>query len=397
MNLLAPVLLCACLFVGCQNAQPAFDPFLGRSTIPPPGTAIPQGANAYVPTAPPPITQPPMVTPGAPVVAPNVAPPTYFSPNPATPIPQPGAVAPPAPPPLQNPHDTSPAGLNYQQTSLQQKTASQLATAQPAASRQAEIVDLDRTDSNGNPGALRSPNQWQPIDRVAMVNASTGPTAAVNATPMNTAAMPATVPTRLAVPDVPPVGSTLPASYGANSAQQPPVGLAYEQRTPGDTVRVAPPATLPGGAPAGAPQVIAPKLVDLPMPAAGSLQSVPASVAPPAMAMPQSAYLAATPTYNLSSSTEQSRAGATFSHDPTYRELQGKLEFSPDTNRWRIRYAPLGSQPDEFGGTVIVSEASPISGFEAGDFVAVQGSIGPRVSDGRTVAPSFTVSRIKRQ
>ena len=50
---------------------------------------------------------------------------------------------------------------------------------------------------------------------------------------------------------------------------------------------------------------------------------------------------------------------------------------------------------DEFGGSVVLPDASQLAGFEAGDFVTVSGVFSaPTATAG---APMFAIQRIKRQ
>src|SRR3954452_25207390 len=78
MSFVIGVSLCA----GCKSSSPAYDPFLGRQTIPPPGTATPPPGQPYY-------GSPPAVSPGAQVAPPTggtLSPPmtpTNFAPTPA--------------------------------------------------------------------------------------------------------------------------------------------------------------------------------------------------------------------------------------------------------------------------------------------------------------------------
>ena len=58
VGLFIAVALCA----GCKSAQPVYDPFLGPTTVPPPGTAVPPPGQPYYgapPTAAPTMAAPP--------------------------------------------------------------------------------------------------------------------------------------------------------------------------------------------------------------------------------------------------------------------------------------------------------------------------------------------------
>jgi hypothetical protein len=103
------------LVAGCQNRPSQLDPFLGKTTVPPPATgavgAQAPGVLAY-PAAPPTMTAPPAaVSPGtaAPVTVPP--PPGTFNPPASTPIPQPlsGTTT---PPPNNPPPSSPPSTMN---------------------------------------------------------------------------------------------------------------------------------------------------------------------------------------------------------------------------------------------------------------------------------------------
>ena len=77
--------------------------------------------------------------------------------------------------------------------------------------------------------------------------------------------------------------------------------------------------------------------------------------------------------------------------------LKGKLEYSESTHTWRLRYSPPEGATDNFGGSVILPDASKLAGLNPGDFVTVQGSVG-QVSTGQgSFAPQYNLERIQKQ
>jgi hypothetical protein len=101
--------------------------------------------------------------------------------------------------------------------------------------------------------------------------------------------------------------------------------------------------------------------------------------------------------------TVNSGAGATaadtrtapgFGHGRDYTWLKGKLEHSAD-GQWRLHYSDNASQPDSYGGVVVLPDTVMGSQYANGDFVAVQGRMdATAVADARG-NPYFDVERIK--
>ncbi len=83
-------------------------------------------------------------------------------------------------------------------------------------------------------------------------------------------------------------------------------------------------------------------------------------------------------------------SSASYAHDPQYRWLQGRLDYSEDKQRWRIRYRPV-EEPDDWGGALWIADTQALEGFQAGDFVAVQGSL----VDVGAPDPEYQVDRIR--
>jgi len=87
--------------------------------------------------------------------------------------------------------------------------------------------------------------------------------------------------------------------------------------------------------------------------------------------------------------------GAAYGHDADYRWLRGKLEYSQIDRCWKLRYIPVDSATDKFGGSVVLDDPSKLSGLERGDFVEVQGSVGSAAEKG-VYAPTYDVAKIRR-
>ncbi len=82
-----------------------------------------------------------------------------------------------------------------------------------------------------------------------------------------------------------------------------------------------------------------------------------------------------------------------FAASPDYSRLTGQLFFvNIDGGRWVLRYAPI-SMEDRFGGSVILSRDSNISGFQEGDVISVEGEILSEKSDLRLGAAHFRARR----
>ena len=86
-----------------------------------------------------------------------------------------------------------------------------------------------------------------------------------------------------------------------------------------------------------------------------------------------------------------------FQHQADYSRLSGQLEYSASTKSWKLRYIPLDGTTDDFGGSVSLSEASNLAGFEHGQFVTVYGGLGPKDGSSRTFSPLYNVQRIELQ
>jgi hypothetical protein len=89
-------------------------------------------------------------------------------------------------------------------------------------------------------------------------------------------------------------------------------------------------------------------------------------------------------------------ASGRFGHDPDYRWLRGRLEYSQIDRCWKLRYIPIDGETDSYGGSVMLAETPKLSGFERGDFVEIRGRVVPPQSGGKTFAAGYEVSDIQR-
>ena len=78
-----------------------------------------------------------------------------------------------------------------------------------------------------------------------------------------------------------------------------------------------------------------------------------------------------------------------------YSRLRGQLEYLESDGRWKLRYIPVDKKVDEFGGSVVISDAGRLSGYERGDFVEVRGRIVEDAEEGKDFAPVYEISSIR--
>ena len=77
--------------------------------------------------------------------------------------------------------------------------------------------------------------------------------------------------------------------------------------------------------------------------------------------------------------------------------MRGRLEYSEIDRRWKLRYIPIDGATDEFGGSVVLSDAARLAGYERGQFVEVHGNLGrPAADEDRGYAPEFQIREVKR-
>lgn len=95
----------------------------------------------------------------------------------------------------------------------------------------------------------------------------------------------------------------------------------------------------------------------------------------------------------LSGGSVASTARGRYGHGPEYRWLRGKLEHSQVDGCWKLRYIPIDGVTDDFGGSVVLPDASLLTGIERGEYVEARGKIGPREAT-EGFAPTYLATQI---
>jgi hypothetical protein len=73
------------------------------------------------------------------------------------------------------------------------------------------------------------------------------------------------------------------------------------------------------------------------------------------------------------------------------------LEYSQSTRTWRLRYIPPDGATDNYGGSVVLGDASKLNGLRPGDLVLAQGAPGPASGDQGSFAPLYNLAQIQKQ
>jgi hypothetical protein len=63
-----------------------------------------------------------------------------------------------------------------------------------------------------------------------------------------------------------------------------------------------------------------------------------------------------------------------FAHDPNYRWLVGRLDYSKIQRSWVLRFASV-EEDDRYGGSVTLVDTGRMATFKSGDLVRVEGSL----------------------
>ena len=85
-----------------------------------------------------------------------------------------------------------------------------------------------------------------------------------------------------------------------------------------------------------------------------------------------------------------------FGYRPDYSKIEGRLEYSPSSNQWKLRYIPIDGKTDRFGGSVVLVDTARMRDFEDGDFVSVDGEVGRDGQDTVGYAPAYHLDTIRR-
>jgi len=386
----------AALLSGCQSPQPAYNPFNGPTVVPPPGTAVPPPGQPYYGSPA-----------GAPLLPPttNVPPPTNSTIRP------------------QGPANFAPVPAGGMSSSFTPNVSPQPPAAFPAPASAAPIsaspAPVSGTTAQarpvyGPPGGNALPQRIGPVaGSPTVAQAPAGqPTLAQSPLPSGWSAPAAASASSIASSNAQPsAAASGPPTSATNSSAARGTVTPASFTTPSPAIRIADPPT--AGSPALSTTISpssatssqtsrsarVPEIGELP---AFSGRSAPVATSPPVAAAPT---LARTSTgssgtvWNRPSgvppNADQPAAG--FGYDPQYRWLKGKLEYSQATQTWRLRYIPPDGATDNFGGSVVLSDASRLGGLKPGDLVYAEGTPGTAGTTTGSFAPIYTLQRIAKQ
>ncbi len=408
------VLLCA----GCRSPAPAYDPFLGRTTVEPPGTALPPPGQPYYGAPAGAANTPPLVTPppgAASPAVPRTIGPANFSPAPAGPGGLSSSFSPNVSPisPTQSAPSMLPSGAGQPLvTPVSSKARPTYGPPGGFAYPQAGAAG-----PSGMPNLSQaSPPKPLDVDRIIGPAGSSTPTQAASTT-----VVPAThwEPSDGATASI----STVPAAFASPMDKsairivEPPTRTSTTAG--GATSNLSAPASrasIPGTAAAGTlnqslAQSRSPEISELPsaqtvVPSSFAVASVATansglSSRTPSNANPiptlATAPAAAGPTKPTTGTATSDLSRSSYGFDPQYHWLKGKLEYSQSTRIWRLRYIPPDGATDSYGGSVILADAVKLNGLNPGDFVTVQGAVGHSRADQSSFAPQYNLERIQKQ
>lgn len=138
-----------------------------------------------------------------------------------------------------------------------------------------------------------------------------------------------------------------------------------------------------------------PEITELP-PASGYTPAAFTSTAQPAAAQKAATMAAANPAIANSAAGGQPAIPLTnYGYDSQYHWLKGKLEYSQSTNTWRLRYIPPDGATDNYGGSVVLSDASKLNGLHPGDLVYAQGTPGAASGSQGSFAPLYNLCKFR--
>ena len=366
-------LICvAILLGGCASPNSSYDPFLGRSRVPAPSTNYPGNAPYYN---------------GAPAAAtptmPSQAAPGAFTPPPGSYTPPPGASS------QTNPPGTRSGAIAMPTTPSNQSRPQGLPTL--AADRNLAATTAAMNEPPADDHSLD--HLMSGTKQASFIAPSTGPTPAP----------PEVTPASFSEPVAPmPSASNSQSSDGGRTVVRRPESTADETE-----IRIVEPETA----------TFAASTIDAgPQPWTASDASQSVNAAP--VSKPSTIRLTSIPTRPIATSDsagddqvvttstlqtatkaptlQTPLSGPAYGHDPSYATLQGRLEYSQSSRRWKLRYITLDAATDDFGGSVVLADTSQLQGYQPGDFVTVQGSIGQK-ADNRGFSPLYSVLRISKQ
>lgn len=355
------------VIAGCRNAPQTFEnPFLGRTTVPPPGTAIPGTLpGAYDPNAG-----------NAPLFDPNTSSPAAAAPATLTPSAQ---GSPGVPPPAGLPQYGPPGGFEFRQMQVTPAPATQYGTfppPPPAAVVQPSVITSPSQARWGNGSA--STDGPQSSENLVQQHPAGSAVAAASATQQfGSAERAGSVPGGDAIRISGAPSARIERAAGAGQAAAG-SGPSEPGRLPtdGDVIDIT---DLPPAGSQKTAQRIAPTV---------SRTSYLRGVEPTGSVDP--AVAAVPPRVAPAPATSQ----ASYGHGSDYAWLKGQLEYSHIDRRWKLRYIPIDGQTDAHGGSVMLPDSPLLDGFESGDFVTVQGALGQRSAS--RFAPEYELTRVKR-
>jgi hypothetical protein len=337
-----PLALLIAVFVlaGCRGqGAPGTDPFFGRTRVPPPGTGVISGA----PTDP------------------------YYGGAPYSEAPRyvpPGASTPQGPPATSTQPPASGGGRNYTPPggTFKYQGSSWTRRGSRLASRsETRITPPALSDRSGGltPKAASAPPGRERVIQVLQPRETTagGPKQEIRV-PHAARASTTEEPRRLRIPKGAVEITDLPRAGRLTSATRPPAASA------GNGVR----------------------------PVSGTKRPDDSAAVTAAVG-----FSAATPGRT---SAAEFTARENYGHDPDYRWLRGKLEYSQIDRRWKLRYIPIDGTAidgttDDFGGSVVLPDEKRLAGCERGDFVEVRGQLGKKAPNS-DFSPTYEVAEVKR-
>jgi hypothetical protein len=330
------------LLAGCNGQGQTVDPFLGRTTIPPPGTGQ--------------------------VIMPGTAQP-YYQGNPLPATPMPGSPAPLVSPPVGSSYRETDLGQRMVETPAEREyRVGRVATADLASEVRAVGVvvplgDPRKVTANENQGLeVGLPaSEWQNTpetgtshDGIAASSYIRIPGDSLTNTPPDRFADPQAASLNFAnnASAVPTLAKslTVPASF------QPPTGA-----------------------------------IDISeLPQASRSRTSNRRTTPAVFDSRSTSPRVALPSSNGTTRRQTSQYGYASDH----AWLKGQLEYLRSKQEWKLRYIPIDGETDEYGGSVVIKDSSRLKDYEAGQFVTIKGSIDKASTGTSSFAPSFRVERI---
>lgn len=84
-----------------------------------------------------------------------------------------------------------------------------------------------------------------------------------------------------------------------------------------------------------------------------------------------------------------------FDFDPDYAWLAGRLEYVQRSQRWVLRYLPSHGPSDDFGGSLALADSPLLEGLRPGEFVVVEGRLRAPAAGAGRVAPLYEIEAIE--